>query len=191
MRSLQITIFAILLACLWAAPAPADTYTTVDGKACTCKKHEPGTFASKDSVWSGNREKSYTPYLKFAKTEFPKAAKAVPTFDTIYFDLDKSNLRPASVAVLNEVFAYMDTHPKAKILIEGHCCDWGTDAYNMKLGQRRADAAKTYLVDKGIVPARIKTISYGERRPAYPNKGPKRPLNRRDELKIRIVKPMQ
>jgi len=70
--------------------------------------------------------------------------------------------------------------------ITGHCCDLGSDELNMQIGQERADLAKDYLVEKGILPSRISTISKGKTEPLFPNNNEEnRKKNRRLEIKIR------
>jgi outer membrane protein OmpA-like peptidoglycan-associated protein len=102
----------------------------------------------------------------------------------IYFDTDKSELRPESVQQLNRVTAALKQYPGLNISIEGHCDSRNTDEYNMKLGQRRATAAQTFLRKNGIAQTRTVTVSYGERRPAAPNDSPENmQLNRRVEFK--------
>jgi len=70
--------------------------------------------------------------------------------------------------VLDRIAQYMLKHPNIKIRIEGNCDERGTIEYNLALGQKRALAAKQYLVSKGVSPDRITIISYGESRPLDP-----------------------
>lgn len=88
--------------------------------------------------------------------------------ETVYFDFDKSNIRPDQRHKLDAIFAVMQTLPGKALKIEGHCDERGTEQYNQALGERRALAAREYLVMKGMNPAMITTISYGEERPADP-----------------------
>jgi outer membrane protein OmpA-like peptidoglycan-associated protein/tetratricopeptide (TPR) repeat protein len=81
----------------------------------------------------------------------------------IYFDFDKSNLRPESRRILDSLANYMKNDPTLETEINGHCDSRGSDAYNMALGLRRAMAAKHYLLSHGINARRLKTHSYGER----------------------------
>ncbi len=103
-------------------------------------------------------------------------------WDKIFFDLDKAVLRPAGVIECDKILLYLRTFPEESVIIEGHCCDWASDAYNMDLGQRRAAAVATYLEDHGIDPSRMQMVTYGETLPWVPND--QRDLNRRA-----IVKP--
>lgn len=65
----------------------------------------------------------------------------------------------------------MNSDPSIKVIIEGHCDERGTREYNIALGERRAMAAKKYLIGKGINASRIKVISYGKERPAFIGSG--------------------
>ena len=84
------------------------------------------------------------------------------------FDYDKSSIRPDAKLNLDENAKWLKANPKAALTIEGHCDERGTGEYNLGLGQRRAKAAKDYLVSAGINPKRIKAISYGKERPFVP-----------------------
>ena len=83
----------------------------------------------------------------------------------IFFDFDKSNIRDDAKGNLSEDAQWLRANPKAQITIEGHCDERGTAEYNLGLGERRAKAAKDYLVAAGIDAKRIKMISYGKERP--------------------------
>ncbi len=84
---------------------------------------------------------------------------------TIRFDFDKYDIRPREAETLRENARQLKLWPDAQVLIEGHCDERGTDEYNLALGDRRAKAAKDYLVRLGIDSNRLETISYGEQRP--------------------------
>jgi peptidoglycan-associated lipoprotein len=82
-----------------------------------------------------------------------------------YFDYDKYELRDDARSALATDAEWLKKYPTVQILIEGHCDDRGTNEYNLALGERRANAAKDYLVSLGIDASRVKTVSYGEERP--------------------------
>jgi peptidoglycan-associated lipoprotein len=103
----------------------------------------------------------------------------------IYFDFDKSELKPEARAVLRKKADWLLKHPEYSVRIEGHCDERGTNEYNLALGQRRADSAKKFLVALGVDESRISTISYGEERPADPRHNEEAwAKNRRDEFKL-------
>jgi len=88
--------------------------------------------------------------------------------EDIYFDFDKSTLTPAAQDNLLRKAEWLRENPDATVTIEGHCDERGTNEYNLALGDRRAESAKSFLIDLGIDPSRLTTISYGEERPVDP-----------------------
>ena len=87
--------------------------------------------------------------------------------EDIHFELDRSNLLPEAQEILRWKAAWLQKNPNVQVTIEGYCDERGTnDEYNLALGDRRANSAKSYLMDLGIYGSRLKTISYGEERPA-------------------------
>ena len=85
--------------------------------------------------------------------------------DTIYFDTDRYNVDSADAATLQSQAQWLARYPAKRITIEGHCDERGTRDYNLALGERRANAAKAYLVGLGVGAERIQTVSYGKERP--------------------------
>lgn len=86
-------------------------------------------------------------------------------FTDILFDFDKYDIKEQFKLTLRKVSDYLSKQPEARISIEGHCDERGTNEYNLALGERRAKAVKEYLVAMGLASKRIDTISYGEERP--------------------------
>lgn len=86
--------------------------------------------------------------------------------DRVLFDLDSSQLSSEAQAVLSSQAAWLKQNSSVKLTVEGHCDERGTREYNIALGERRATAAKKFLVGLGISSSRISTISYGKERPA-------------------------
>lgn len=86
----------------------------------------------------------------------------------VYFNFDSSDLSEESRNTLSRNAEYLSKQGSVKVLIEGNCDERGSDDYNMALGERRAKAAKDYLVNLGIASERISTISYGEEKPVDP-----------------------
>jgi len=84
---------------------------------------------------------------------------------TIHFDFDKYALTPEATKILRKEAAWLKLFPKTNVIIEGHTDSRGTRKYNQALGERRANAAKRYLIVQGIPAARISTVSYGKDRP--------------------------
>ena len=87
---------------------------------------------------------------------------------TIYCDFDKSSIKPDQQARLTDNAEQMRQFPDVRVLIEGHCDERGSEEYNLALGARRAKAVYDYMVQLGVDPARMRTISYGESMPVDP-----------------------
>ena len=88
--------------------------------------------------------------------------------DTIHFDYDKYDVAPGDQQVLAKQAQWLMQYPARHATIEGHCDERGTRDYNLALGEKRANAAKNYLVSLGVDPSRLSTISYGKERPVDP-----------------------
>jgi peptidoglycan-associated lipoprotein len=88
--------------------------------------------------------------------------------EDIYFDFDSIRLTPEAQEILTKKGKWLRENPAATVTIEGHCDNRGTNEYNLALGEGRAQSAKTFLMDLGIVSSRLNTLSYGEERPLDP-----------------------
>lgn len=86
--------------------------------------------------------------------------------DRVFFDFDQFSVRQDQRATLDRQAAWLKKYPEVTVTVEGHADERGTREYNIALGNRRATAAKNYLVALGINPNRVQTISYGKERPA-------------------------
>lgn len=85
--------------------------------------------------------------------------------DTIFFDTDKYDIDAEDQAALRQQAQYLQQYPNIRATVEGHCDERGTREYNLALGERRANAAKNYLVSLGVAENRLTTVSYGKERP--------------------------
>jgi OmpA-OmpF porin, OOP family len=104
----------------------------------------------------------------------------------VNFDFNKSDIRKADEAEMNKAVGFVKKYPNSKVKIEGHTDSIGTDQYNQKLSERRAEAVQNYLIQKGAVKkTNISTVGYGESKPIAENKTAKgRAENRRSEIMI-------
>lgn len=95
---------------------------------------------------------------------------AVPfVLQNVYFDFDKYDLTSEALQTLADNARVLKAYPDARIAIEGHCDERGTVEYNLALGDKRAKAAKDYLVSLGVDASQVSTISYGKEQPLDPS----------------------
>ncbi len=101
-----------------------------------------------------------------SRESLPAAEALVDVGDRVYFGYDQTDLSAEARATLEKQAALLRKYPAVDIIIQGHADERGTREYNLALGERRANSAKDYLVALGLNPSRIRTVSYGEERPA-------------------------
>lgn len=102
------------------------------------------------------------------------------TFRGVRFAFDKSTLTRVAKDTLQRAVAYLKAHPDARVEIQGHTDAKGTEEYNQKLADRRADAVKAYLASRGIATSKMSTRSFGKSQPEADNGSDEgRALNRR------------
>ena len=111
--------------------------------------------------------------VMMAKAE-PKKVETMPVkeveakssqFGNILFDFDKYTIREDAKPTLKAVADWLIKNNGAKMILEGHCDDRGTNEYNLALGEKRAKSARDYIVSAGVTKNRLDTISYGEEKP--------------------------
>jgi outer membrane protein OmpA-like peptidoglycan-associated protein len=143
-----------------------------------------GFFSHEDSVMVYGNIQSDTVFYKeiFLK---PIEVGVSVRLNNIFFDYNKSSLRPESFPELNKVVEFLQENPKLEVEIAGHTDDRGTDEYNEKLSQGRAEAVVKYLIDNWIDEYRVKAKGYGESKPEVENDSDEnRQINRRVEFTI-------
>lgn len=143
-----------------AAPAPV---AADDDAALRAKEAADREAALKEQAAKDEAARKAAARAAWAK----KNAEALVDLNlqNIYFDYDKSSIRPDAREILKANAEIFTKNSAAKIIVEGHCDERGTAEYNMALGERRAQEAKQYLVNLGIDASRMETISYGKERP--------------------------
>jgi outer membrane protein OmpA-like peptidoglycan-associated protein len=110
---------------------------------------------------------------------------AVTLKGDVTFPTGSATVQPGMHDELNRIASILQRYPQTRIQVEGHTDSVGSNAANMDLSQRRADAVKNLLVQKGVAPGRINTVAYGESQPIAPNDtAAGRQRNRRVEIKI-------
>jgi len=92
-------------------------------------------------------------------------SQAMRGADTIYFDTDMYDIDSQDAVALRQQAEYLLQYSSAGATVQGHADERGTREYNLALGERRANAAKNYLVSLGVADSRLRTVSHGEERP--------------------------
>jgi len=153
------------------------------------------------AFWLDHNQQLYTTVLYLSRDESAvlrasrpsKGKAAVGTekkrLEMVPFDFDKQNIKKIYVPVLDQHVAYLNDHPSYPVIVEGHTDYMNSDAYNQKLSERRANAVRYYLIQKGIASSRIQVAGYSEHRPIADNKTAEgRAMNRRSELEVTLEK---
>ncbi|MDR1308353.1 MAG: OmpA family protein [Deltaproteobacteria bacterium] len=96
------------------------------------------------------------------------AGKGLFFVQNVLFDLDRHDIRPDQVPVIYSKAFYLMENPSARAVTQGHCDERGTEAYNEALGDRRAKAARNFLVDHGVDGSGQSSVSYGKDFPLDP-----------------------
>ena len=133
--------------------------------ACASGSEDKGSASGAGSVADAKPVESYTTPLGGSMAAGSQEDLVANVGDRVFFDFDKYNLDDKSRATLDKQAAWLNANPSVSIIIQGHCDERGTREYNLALGERRANAAKVYLLQLGVNPNRVKTISYGKERP--------------------------
>ena len=148
-------VVAFLAACETAPKDAGDAAGSgASGSSDTSSSSSSSSSASGGSTSSSSGSSSMT-----------KDEELVSIGNKVYFDFDSSALSADAKSTLNAQAAFLRSNPSVRITVEGHADERGTREYNLALGDRRASAARDFLVAQGIDGARIKTISYGKERP--------------------------
>jgi len=174
MRRAEITIFFLLISLLLTFPGPASAQEE--------KKVLDLIFTVKDL---GGKVQDLQ--IKESKTEIRIALAA-----DVLFDFDKADIRPKAADVLKQVASVIQDKAKGIVRVEGHTDSKGSDAYNQKLSERRANSVRDWLVNKeGLKDVKFETKGFGSKKPVAPNTKPDgsddpegRQKNRRVEIVI-------
>lgn len=139
--------------------------------ACTERKiYLPEAQPEKEGQIPKKEEKvedeKYSQKEEFSATQTSELIRKIQDeIKDIHFDFDKYEIRQEDIPTLKKVASLLQKYKNLKVIIEGHCDERGTNEYNFALGQKRANAAKQYLITLGVLPSKIEIISYGEEKP--------------------------
>ena len=160
------TLFAatfLLAACETASTISEEAAGASDASAASSSSTasaSSSTDAGSSASASASSEAAAASALDDARSELMSIG------DTVLFGYDSSQLDADAMATLDAQAALLNAKPSFRVKIEGHADERGTREYNLALGERRASAARDYLVAKGVDGSRIRIVSYGKERPA-------------------------
>ncbi|MCF8045507.1 MAG: peptidoglycan-associated lipoprotein Pal [Desulfarculaceae bacterium] len=151
---------------------------------------ETGTKMTEDEMTAAEkakqRELEEQRLKEQREQEAKKAAKARFVNKKIHFEFDSSVLTAQAREILKEKAGWLENNQGEDVLIEGHCDERGTTEYNLALGERRAKAARDFLINMGIAPDRLSYVSFGEEKPLDPGHNPQAwSKNRRAQFVIK------
>ncbi|HWC72573.1 MAG TPA: peptidoglycan-associated lipoprotein Pal [Gemmatimonadales bacterium] len=196
MKSVSLLLVLGLAAAVTAAsscggnPKPAQPTPNADSAAAAAKARQDSIDAANAEAARRAAEDSARAAQQRASDSAAAASRASDEVKgmlqaMIHFDYDKSNIRPDDAGILDQKVAILQKNSDLRIRVGGHCDERGSDEYNLALGNRRAQAAKQYLVSHGIDAGRIETQSWGEERPLVNGHDESAwSQNRRDEFEI-------
>ncbi|MEQ8233730.1 MAG: OmpA family protein [Gammaproteobacteria bacterium] len=149
-------------------------------------KPAPPADTDGDGVIDPNDDCPGTPKgVKVNERGCPEVGEKLMTLEGVNFDYDSAKLRPESESILDTAVTVLNENASVHVRVEGHTDSRGSDAYNRKLSDRRAQSVVAYLVSKGIDANRLSAIGYGESAPVAPNDTPENMYkNRRVELVV-------
>ncbi len=165
MKRIFLLVLALVLVFVFGGCAKKAVTTPVEQEA-------PKEAAQKAAPVEQTPMKAEEPVM--AKAE-PKKVETMPVkevteakssqFGNIHFDFDKYTIREDAKPTLKSIADWLIKNKDAKMILEGHCDDRGTNEYNLALGEKRAKSARDYIVSAGVTKNRLDTISYGEEKP--------------------------
>ncbi len=134
--------------------------------ACETAPEESGDTAGAGTTTAATTATTTAPTTISGPTPGTQEHLVVNVGDRVFFDFDKSDLKPEARGTIEALAVWMNNYPATTLTVEGHCDERGTREYNLALGERRANAVRDYLIALGVDSSRLSTISYGKERPA-------------------------
>lgn len=158
-----LMVVSVAIGCAPTATTKPDPSSSGAGSA-SAKSSD--TVRSSGGQAGGTKESDATASsLKALQEGKPPITPASSPLKDVFFDFDRYDLSADARGILRGNAEWLKNNPSARVDVEGHCDERGTNEYNLALGAKRAQAAREYLVSLGIAPDRLSTTSYGEEIP--------------------------
>ena len=160
-----VAVAFFIAACETASQTTADSSgDSSSSTAASSASTSSSSGSASSSSGSGSSDSAGSSSGVSDKASAEQALAAIG--NTVYFAFDSSALSADTEGTLMRQAGFLNANPALTVTIEGHCDERGTREYNLALGERRASAARDFLLAQGVDSARIRTISYGKERPA-------------------------
>ncbi|MBC8414306.1 MAG: peptidoglycan-associated lipoprotein Pal [Nitrospira sp.] len=156
-----IIVLLMLLAFGCSKKYTAPGQLTVEGDQSAPQKTMTTSPMEKEMV----EEMSFGHEADVSETALSLEEQAAQVFRDIHFDFDRYDIMPEARPVLDEVASFLNQNKVLSIVITGHCDERGTNEYNLALGEKRSNAARSYLESQGVSSSRITAVTYGEETP--------------------------
>jgi peptidoglycan-associated lipoprotein len=135
------------------------------GGCATQSKNESGSSTGQPGAASPSGSASQSAPSSGVRGAVAPEALGRPSANSVYYDFDKSDLRPGDRKVVEAQAQYLRQHPELKVRVEGNADERGSTEYNLALGQRRADGVAKAMELLGVSEKRVEAVSYGEEKP--------------------------
>ncbi len=172
---------------------PSKNYVFYVEKEQHLTLRSPYTTVGKSPAYESLTEKETTLNLDANLTMDRIKLQQTFVVENINYDYDKADIRPDAALEIDKIVQFLQDNPSISIELSSHTDSRGDDTYNLKLSQKRAESAKTYIVSKGIKATRVNSAGYGESKPLIPEAATEEDFqkNRRTEFKIIKVAGME
>ena len=162
-----ILALALMVLVIFSFSACTKSKISSETSTTTSTEEEARKRAEEEARQKALREENLREESLSEQQAQERMESAISMFENedIYFEFDSIRLSPEAQELLSQKAAWLRKNPAARVTIEGHCDDRGTNEYNLALGEGRAQSARAFLIDLGIKESRLNSISYGEERP--------------------------
>jgi peptidoglycan-associated lipoprotein len=169
MRAILIAVAVLGLVAGCAQTKPSTTPPSQAAQVTTPSPTTPATEEPKPAATEPAPAQAATPEPTQPAAMAPApAAMAEPAaldLKVIHFDFDKYDIKPGEAALLDANATWLKSNPDVRVQLGGYCDERGTEEYNLALGERRAQAVRTYLAEHGVPADNMSTVSFGEEKP--------------------------
>lgn len=165
-RTLLVAIPALTLMACASGPSEEELAAERERQEAERRAAEIAAQEAAEARQVAEAEAAKAEALRKAKEMMAQEKAALEAQQTVYFDFDRSTIKPEFESVLRKHAAFLVKNSGQSVRVEGHTDSRGTPEYNIALGERRAQAVETFLLNEGVSASQISVVSFGEEKPA-------------------------